>query len=452
MYSGAPLRCDGFRKALLTALLSALLATAIFGLLTAPAEFTFMADDFGYLAGAYELETLYSDRLLRFLPRVPVWSFVAWALFASQVLETTWVPIYLFFFLQALGIALLMGWFLRTLPGVETAPPATRALTVAAGAVVGLSPITYEIVYWPTCMAYALGALLMALAAWANTPVWRWVLLLLSFLLYESFILPALAMLCLRGLVDYANGRRPSWSNLPWPRVGVWFAALVATLLVRSLAAVFVGPYHHKTLFSLFHIAWKWVVSFKELFLVPFYGSGTNLVVSLVQWFVILVAIGLAWKRLSRTALCLFAACFLSTAVYWVLEYPAIRAVYGSQIVFLAALGWLILQPAAEFGKRKLVAGALVFLLVGYVQQSLFIMRIKTDNARIMAASEAGLARRIARCESPCLIHHGNLNQGLEDDWVLPPDYWRRYFEYLSVKHGRGKQIRFQQVRGFEVN
>jgi len=91
-------------------LIAASVATCIFIVLTASAEFTLMADDYDYLGGAYDPDTFYRDHLGRSMSRVPIWTLVAWGIFGSRVIETSWVPMYAFFFLHALGISLIAAW------------------------------------------------------------------------------------------------------------------------------------------------------------------------------------------------------------------------------------------------------------------------------------------------------------------------------------------------------
>ena len=145
---------------------AALAATSIFAFLTFRVDFTFLADDYGHLAAAHSLDNLYVERFVYWLNRVPVWSVLAWALFGSHALGFSWAPMYLFFFCHALGIALIARWLESQLPDWRSGETQSSRplLYVSAVAALALYPNTYEILYWPTCMPYAVGPLLLGLA------------------------------------------------------------------------------------------------------------------------------------------------------------------------------------------------------------------------------------------------------------------------------------------------
>ncbi len=218
----------------------ALAATALFALITAPVDFTFMADDWTNLAAVYASDDLFPHQFVLSLNRVPVWALVARLLFGSHILEHTFAPMLLFFLLHALGVALVARWLWKQLPhpSAEAAQPHAGVVVAAVG-VACLHPNTYEILYWPTCMPYALGALLLGVGITASRPALRVSFLVLSFLTYETFILPALAILMAPILLD-----RRTW-KLEWramirlalPVLGAWGGALAVTIGYRAVVA-----------------------------------------------------------------------------------------------------------------------------------------------------------------------------------------------------------------------
>ena len=432
----------GLMKNTIPVLVAAIAATTVFVALTARVDFPFMADDYHHLAAACGADR-FTERFARWLNRVPVWSLVTWILFDSRVLERTWAPMYLFFFCHAVGLALISRWLHRQLLGVpgDTEASARPLLFVCSVTVLSLYPSTYEILYWPTCMPYTVGAVLLGLGLWANHPAVRAALLALSFLTLETFVLPALVLLAAPAVAaDSQEEGRRKWA----PLVGVWATGLATTFAVRWAASLSLGPYHHVTNFDPQYVTGKMAEAFKELFHVRFFAGGTSEIATAAQFGFLIVAVWLAWKRVRWKSIWLLGLCFASTAAYWVVAYPAPRAIYGSQVLFLAVLVWLVLCAAREVWARRLVAGGLAVAFAGYLYQLSFIYGIKSHNAEVLRGREAELALRIRSCVSPCSIEFRPLNEGLKTDWVLPPEYWGRYLAYMKVKYGPEKEITFE--------
>ena len=432
----------GLMKNTIPVLVAAIAATTVFVALTARVDFPFMADDYNHLAAAYGADP-FTERFARWLNRVPVWSLVTWILFDSRVLERTWAPMYLFFFCHAVGLALISRWLHRQLLAVpgDTEVPAQSLLFVSSVAVLALYPSTYEILYWPTCMPYTVGTVLLGLGLWANHPTVRAALLALSFLTLETFVLPALVLLVAPVI---AGGPREETRTEWAPPVGVWAAALATTFAVRWAASLSLGTYHHVTSFEPRHMVDKMADAFKELFHVRFFAADTNEIATAAQFGFLIVAVWLAWKRVRWNSIWLLVLCFVSTAAYWVLEYSAPRAIYGSQVLFLAVFVWLVQCAAREVWARRLVVGGLAVAFAGYLYQLSSIYGIKSHNAEVLRGREAELVVMIRSCGSPCLIEFRPLDEGLQPDWVLPPDYWAPYLAYMKVKYGPEKEITFE--------
>ncbi len=432
----------GLMKNTIPVLVATLAATAVFGALTARVDFPFMADDYNHLAAAHGADC-FTERFARWLNRVPVWSLVTWILFDSRVLERTWAPMYLFFLCHAVGLALISRWLNRQPLAAhgDTEASARPLLFVCSVAVLSLYPSTYEILYWPTCMPYTVGTVLLGLGLWANRPAVRAALLALSFLTLEAFVLPALVLLIAPVIAaDPQAKRRREWA----PPVGVWAAALATTFVVRWVASLSLGAYHHMTNFDPQYVMDKIGEAFKELFHVRFFAADTNEIATAAQFGFLIVAVCLAWQRVRWNSVWLLGLCFASTAAYWVLAYPAPRAIYGSQVLFLAVFVWLLLRAAREVWARRLVMGGLAVAFAGYLYQLSFIYGIKSHNAEVLRRREAELAMMIRSCDSPCSIEFPPLDKGLKTDWVLPPDYWGPYLAYMKVKYGPEKEITFE--------
>ena len=357
-------------------------------------------------------------------------------------------PMYLFFFCHALGIALIARWLESQLPDWRSGETQSSRplLYVSAVAALALYPNTYEILYWPTCMPYAVGPLLLGLALLARSGPARAALLTLTFLTYETFVLPSLA-LCLApglaGLLREPGKRQETLRRMVRPLV-IWAFALGMTLLVRWVAALSLGPYAHKTGLTAEHVSDKATLAWKELFELKFFAAEVNEPATTAQYALLALVLYLSWRSLRWTGPMLLALCFLSTGLYWILEYNAIRAIYGSQVLLLAIVVVLAARTRPGRLARTTVIAALLLAFASYVHQALIIYSVKSHNAGVLRATEARFSDSIRACTSPCIIESGPLDEGLRPDWVLHPDYWNRYLAYVKAKYGPEKQITFR--------
>lgn len=146
------------------------------------------------------------------------------------------------------------------------------------------------------------------------------------------------------------------------------------------------------------------------------------------------------WRWRSRLLLLLVAS-FASTAVYWLLGYSAMRAVYGAQLVFMAVFAYLAIQAARTGVRPVVVAVALAATGLAFITQTMSVMRIKDHNAHVLAQRERSLAAEVEACGSSCVIEYQPPNAGLNKDWVLSRRYWPSYLEWIAVKYGPGKSI-----------
>ena len=420
-------------------------AFAVYLVLTGPVHFTFMADDWRHLAAAEQLSDLYADRFSRWVPRVPVWSIFAWIIFYFHIFERSWAPMYLVYAAHASAVALIARWLLRELDDKQDILSTNAWITAFAIGVGALYPNVYEILYWPTCMPYAVGGLFVAAALYARTRIACVTFAALAFLTYETFLLPALGLMVLPVLLN----RSPAE-----PRVRIraavqltlsWLSAALVMLSVRGVAALFLGNFYQKVNTNPSHVLAQAHASAQELFQIRFFGSGRNEIATWVMLGILVISTALLCQRTSWRwrPVILLVGCFLSTAVYWVLDYDAMRAIYGAQIMFSAVMVWLIVQ-ASRAGVRPIVVSiGLSALGVVFVMQSASIMRIKDHNAGVLAMREASLAKKIQACDSECVVQYEDLDSGLTQDWVLHPAYWNSYLEWLHQKYGRDKHVEF---------
>ena len=432
------------------------LALLIYLVLTAFIDFTFSTDDWAHLASAQTLDNASQNNfnqwfgqgssLKGYLSRVPVWALITWALFSSHILEFTWAPMYLFFIAHAGAVLLTSKWLSNLLAQkFTTGSPHTGTLVLAATVVV-LHPNYYGILYWPTCMGYTVGGLFMALALWSKFN-WRTLFLLLAFLTYETFFLPALCLLVLPALLSALE--RKSWRTLIQKHhlhdFAPWLLAAPTALLIRALAASEVGAFTHPTNLNLRHIGRQVNVAFNELFKIRFSPAvDTNVIASALQLSILILTLAILWKAFRWRPVLLVVLTFASSAIYWILQYSAMRALYGPQILFAALLFSLVVMADRMQPRYHMLF--IIFLGVlgcAYLQQTVKILNIRHFNASVLAAQETQLVQQMRACPAECEIEHGALDRGLRRDWVLHKDYWGHYLEFMAAKYAPNKTIRF---------
>ena len=396
-----------------------------------------MADDYLHLLAVHRLAEPLTGHFAAWFSRVPVWAVASWALFTSQWLEQSWSAVHLAFACHATGLVLMVAALLRALP-VPTELGVLRPLL--ASMVACLYSNTYEILFWPTCMAYTLGSLALGLGAYARRRGTQALAFTVAGLTYETFILPALAWALLPALA--ATGSR-RWA-LARRGAATWGAALVAVLAARAAGAWGQAPFVHLTDFAPGHVAVHLSAALAQLVRLRHYRMHTALGPSLAL--VATLALGVQGLRGVRRqqALALLAAAAGSTALAWVLAYEAIRSVYGAQLLLCATLAWLLCHGLAASGWRLMATMVLaVVLAAGYAAHHAELIEIKVRNAARLVALEADWATRMRACTGPCTLRYDNLGAGLEPDWVLPPSDAPRFLAWVQHKHAVKQVLNF---------
>lgn len=345
---------------------------------------------------------------------------------------------YIAFTLHAASIALISRWLLLELAAPAAAVAPKPWLVSLSTATFILYPNFYEILFWPTCMAYTVGGLFLAAALYARTIAGRAVLFALAFLTYETFVLPALILALLPSLAGATSSADPETRRRALAKTCVtWVAAAAIMFLTRGIAASFVGPFAHGMNFSPSHIAIQIHQSLKQLFQVRFGSFGTNIFATTAMLAGVIAACVVLHRRWrwNWTPTILLGS-FVSTGAYWVLNYSAIRAIYGSQLVFAAAMVWLAVQASRSGVRHSAVALALSAIGFGFVAQTVKITQVKDYNSHILEDKERALRSKIVACGEACLIEYEPLDLGLRQDWVLPPPYWEYYLDRLAARYG----------------
>ena len=390
-----------------------------------------LADDFHYLASTLESDGWPFSTNDAYWGRLPLWYVANWAHFHLQTVFPTAMTVLLFFLLHAIGLLAIVDYLRRSL--CPTVPPQLAMWTALPFL---LYPCAYEVLLWPTCMPYTIGMALLGLAFTTSRADLRTLLLGLSFLDSEMFILPALAL----GTVPlFAAGRLPSAGSvaralMPWLGAVLLYAAVRRLVTPPGLAYAFGWTHDAPTVLR------QTVLAMAGLFAIHFYDLAV-LPTACVWLAVALVAVGL-WRSGDRPVQQAWPWVLLvvvASGCHWVIRYPAVRALYGAQMLLvafctLAVARCLIRNPAWALAGLGLVSAA-------FVMQHGHVMSIKRHNEQALAEVEADLASRIAATPPGGDLRLERLDAGLLRAWTLHPDYWPAFARYVQLKHGLGGHV-----------
>ncbi|HEX4925116.1 MAG TPA: hypothetical protein VFV50_13570 [Bdellovibrionales bacterium] len=434
------------------AMLAGLLATLVFAAISAWAKFPFMADDFIFLRNAADPGNPYTlGDLGKFITRAPVYSVVTYAVFKTRIWEHTWALLYVFFFVHAFSLALIVEWFWR-----ELGAGGSRVSRVGLAVLVALLPSNHEVLYWPLCMPYVLGSTFVALGLWARAPFVRGLWFLASFAVLETFVLATLALVLAPAVLLSARAAGPLETvtrtvRASWPVIATWAAALAVFFALRKLLAPVYGAWVYELTLEPSHFLRQSTQIFEMLFVTHFYR------INWVSTFLELGAVALALRWLARgrdgepvvrprQAAWMPILLFASVANLVILSYYAPRAFYGGYLLRQALVAWilLLLWQTGPARLRRSVIGAIA---VAYLAHSFVIFANKNKNARQMSERETRWIEQMKTCEAPCVIEAGNPAAGLKYDWILPEMFWDVYFEWLIHRHAPGKAIQFKTSR-----
>jgi hypothetical protein len=343
-----------------------------------------------------------------------------------------------FFAAHAAAVALLLEWWLER-AGLEIR--AGRFIAIAA--ILALQPNPYEILYWPTTIAYTLGALFLALGIASRRPTARVLGLVCSFLVLETFVLPALGLMLAGVALESwrSKGERSSLIR----SLATWGAAVALYATIRAVLSRWSGSYPYQLSLEPSGVLGQMESAVGLLFLIHFHK--VYWLESALQLAAITVCAVAAVRGRSigaRPIAWIGFLCFASTASYWVLGYNAPRALYGAGLLFGTAVGWLVylfMSRAENRWTPRLVSG---LLLAAYVAQTLVIFSFKNHNASVLARRERGISAAIASCAEPCTLRVARPDSGLARDWVVPRPYWNTYLRWVQARHAPQRRVTFE--------
>lgn len=425
--------------------LAGLVATHLFFVLSFWLKFPFMADDFIFLRNAANPADPYTlSDLGKFITRAPIYSTITFAIFKSRIWEQTWALMYVFFFIHAFSVALIVQWFLR-----ELAVAAPAKTVVAISALVALLPSNHEVLYWPLCTPYVLGGLFVALGLWARSAVARTFWFFAAFAVLEAFVLASLALAFAPTLLSSARAPGPLRALIAAVRstsgrLAAWVAALTAFFIMRKTLTPVYGVWTYELALNPAHFGKQAYQILEMLFVTHFYRinwASTLLELGALAFIVTRLLRQRPRALLPAQAAWLPLLLFASVANLLILSYYAPRAFYGGYLLRQAVVAWLVLLFLQTGATRRARRAAVACIALAYLIHTGVILANKHKNASLMAAREARWEAEMRACQAPCVIEAGNPAEGLKYDWILPEMFWGVYFEWLAYRTVPGKTI-----------
>ncbi len=424
---------------------------AIFVILFFSFDMTFLADDYVYLADAVSPSGIGLERFGSYWTRVPVLVAMIWAIFKSKIFEVTWAPMIFFFMAYAWAFVLFVRYVFHACGEKysDTSHPRwlSWSMVLLLGAYI-LYPTFYEVLYWPTDMGYAVGALFLAGALTIGRLPRKIALMTLSFLVSEMFILPAFFFLVFpvgykwikQELSDESADKRSEIVKAGM----LWVPALILFFGVRLFFRIWFPSYTYGLSLNLSHIGSQMIDSFFVLASLHFYR--VFWVQTVVYWLILitLIVVGVRRQTLYRGGWIWFAACIIfSASIYWVIDYSARRALFGANLFVNALFVWLFAKILISW-KQKAGLFLMGLLVMAFMTHLLLIFSVKDGNVDVLNLKEADLVQQMTACKDPCIITVSDLDHGFDRDWVLPRDYWTSYLNWVKGKYFPDKAITFQ--------
>lgn len=409
-------------------------------------DFTFLADDYQFLAEALAPGGISLARFGHYWARIPVWSLLTWSLFSSHVFESGWWFMHIVFGLHVVSFSLLTIYLLG-----ETGELRGNRILILLLATFALFPNFYEVLYWPTDMAYVAGSLFLAIALLSKTPFLRLLLISLSFLVSEMFLLSALCFLLFPVLIkkikfdSLLRDMRSNHNDILRP-LSLWLASVALFFVIRKILSYWFGSYHHGVSLNPLHLAGHVRDALGILLSLHFYTVFWPETLVYLGTLFFLIILSLRKKSFSMSEIAWMTLMIVgSTAIYWPLAYSASRALYGAGCFFCAVCVWGISRIASQDSSaRRAAAVASIVLISCFLVHTFRVFSIKDHNFKLLSQNEKQLADEMQVCLEPCSIEIKDPTNGFKRDWVLHRDYWPGYANWLKAKHAPKKAISFK--------
>lgn len=419
-------------------------ATLALVLLSLPIHFTFQADDYVFLRRQFDpglfdftgYESQMSRNPLLYILMIPT--------FKSGLFHYGFLPLYVFFFCYVLGVTLSLRGILRD---VGSSPnTALLPATLALVPLLVFNPNQAEVFFFSICATYSVGILAMGCLAYFRSPIVRIFAMAFAFCMLETFFLTALAILWLPQVLQISE-KKISFSievkKLVKPTM-LWLIAGVITFGVRKTLALYFPPFQYSLGLNLEHMLGQFSPIFTMLGMSFFYK--TNYVSTVLEQ----IAIGvlgysllsrrlITWKSIAMIFLILL-ACELHI---FILTYSAMRAHFGAIFIRTLILAILLALMWQNESRKRVFRTTITLLFMAYLIQIAVIFKIKEDNHQALQRIESNLVEQMDSCAQPCQITIKELDAGIHRDWVLPPDFWPAYLEWVRYRHRKDLAVQF---------
>jgi hypothetical protein len=415
--------------------IAAVLSFLIFFLSTIFFSFPFAADDYSYLTRIYSPEGFSFSSFGSYIYRVPLWCLFTWGLFHLAPSVPFHLFMYIAIFLYLLAFALLTYEIMDQLDGSQYR---NSWALIAVTIVFSLYPSHYEVLYWPTCMSYIPGLLFIALAFRLGSPWWKVFFFASSFLTSEMYVLPALAFL-------NASSLKEKNLNLKTmvKRSRCWIAAILLTFGIKALIHLVAGlSFRYDLVLSPSHLLSQLKMALLGTWMIHFYKINYLLSLLYISGLILAFYTLLRDRTLSSRFIYFFlASAILTTAIFWPFGHLAYRALFGSQIYILTILSFVLVKLKSK------IKYFLAFFFLIFTIQNFRVYSIKDKNYHVLEKRSAELIIKMQSCLPPCVLEVSGLNEGLRRDWVLHPDYWEFFIQWLHKKHFPDKDITFKIIK-----
>ena len=83
---------------------------------------------------------------------------------------------------------------------------------------------------------------------------------------------------------------------------------------------------------------------------------------------------------------------------------------------------------------------------LGFLTHQRELWSVKEHNAAVLREREMAWRSELEQCATPCRLIYGDLSANLLPDWVMPPDFWEPYLNWLHMKYAPEKQVTFARA------
>jgi hypothetical protein len=298
--------------------------------------------------------------------------------------------------------------------------------------VLSFHPNFLEILFMPGAAIYVLGALLMALSFYAESWYLRFLLSILAFGTYETYLLPAFAFY----LVPLFSGpvNKPAFFSAAKKMIPVALA-LLCFVGLRMLLALKTGTYQQPVNPDLVQNGKRLLRYWFQVFTTGYPNRWSNLAESLLYLMLLLLQFRKGLSASMRPFFTLLILGLLSAALDLLVPYEGIRVIYGSYFFKAAALIFLFRRCEMIFSSG-LVYLMILLMLPVYGANLVSLYRIRLHNYRNQKDVERLVSGVFRETESsktlllpPTGLHFH------PDDWELEPNSTIQYKLFRFLGH-----------------